>query len=403
MFGGTRRFFSDERWALVGPLVEQMTRRGPKGAARRFLEAIAWILRSGAPWRDLAKELGPWERVYRRFRRWALAGTWERLRRAISLTTAFRYLRIDSTSVKAHPHSAGASKRDGRQALGRSRGGFTTKLHAVVTERAELVRYVVTGGEVADITQARGLVRHRSTAVLADRAYDSDGFIAHVGGLGAEAVIPSTWGAPSRPSRRAAKVSAAASPRGSRASRRRRPRARRSGCATRRRRSASVPIARAASGCRSSASLQFVSARATSDDCFERAAPRSCSRPSLTARMGGGTSRSTWRPPSFIRLAAIRTRPRARPSASIGASARSRSWPRARARRWRASRARDLSVVVFARSNGRAKRSVARSSTLGIVIVLGPVSRRPMPAWLMYDVTSRTERRANWPRPMAAW
>ena len=191
MFGGTRRFFNDDRWALVGPLVEQMTRRGPKGDVRRFLEAIAWILRSGAPWRDLAKELGPWERVYRRFRRWALAGTWERLRRAISLTTAFRYLLIDSTIVKAHPHAAGALTRDGRQALGRSRGGFTTKLHAVVTERGELVRYVVTGGEVADITQARGLVRHRSTAVLADRAYDSNGFIAHVGALGAEAVIPS--------------------------------------------------------------------------------------------------------------------------------------------------------------------------------------------------------------------
>ena len=191
MFGGTRRFFNDDRWALVGPLVEQMTRRGPKGDVRRFLEAIAWILRSGAPWRDLAKELGPWERVYRRFRRWALAGTWERLRRAISLTTAFRYLLIDSTIVKAHPHAAGALTRDGRQALGRSRGGFTTKLHAVVTERGELVRYVVTGGEVADITQARGLVRHRSTAVLADRAYDTDGFIAHIRGLGAEVVIPS--------------------------------------------------------------------------------------------------------------------------------------------------------------------------------------------------------------------
>jgi len=152
VFGGTRRFFTDERWALVAPLVEQVMRRGPKGDARRFLDAIAWILRSGAPWRDLAKDFGPWERIYRRYRRWALAGTWERLRRALSRTTAFRFLLIDSTIVKAHPHAAGALKRDGRQALGRSRGGFTTKLHAVVTERGELVRYIVTGGEVADIT-----------------------------------------------------------------------------------------------------------------------------------------------------------------------------------------------------------------------------------------------------------
>ncbi len=106
---------------------------------------------------------------------------------------------------------------------------------------------------------------------------------------------------------------------------------RRSGCATRRRRSVSAPIARAASGCRSSASLRSASARATSDECFERAAPRSCSRRSPTARMGAGTSRSTWRPPSFTPLAAIRTRARARPSASTEASARSRSWPMPRA------------------------------------------------------------------------
>ena len=166
-------------------------RRGPNGDARRFLEAMAWILRSGAPWRDLAKDFGPWERVYRRYRRRALARTWERLRRALSRTTALRFLLIDSTIVKAHLHAAGALKRDGRQALGRSRGGFTTKLHAVVTEGGELVRYVVTGGEVGDITQARGLVRHRSNAVLADRAYDSNAFLAHVEALGAKAVIPS--------------------------------------------------------------------------------------------------------------------------------------------------------------------------------------------------------------------
>lgn len=176
---------------MVAPLVEQVTRRGPKGDVRRFLEAIAWILRSGAPWRDLAKDFGPWQRVYRRSRRWAVAGTWERLRRAICLKTTFRYLLIDSTIVNAHPHAAGASKCSGRQALGRSRGGFTTKLHAVVTERGELGRYVVTGGESADITQARGLVRHRSIAVVADRAYDSNAFLAHVDGLGAKAVIPS--------------------------------------------------------------------------------------------------------------------------------------------------------------------------------------------------------------------
>ena len=164
---------------------------GPKGDVRRFLEAVVWILRSGAPWRDLANELGPWERVYRRYRRWALAGRWEWLRRTIGLTQRPQLALIDSTIVKAHAHAAGALKRGGGQALGRSRGGFTTKLHAVVSERGELVRYVLTGGEVADITQARALIRHRRIAGVGDKAYDSDAFIAHIASLDACAVIPS--------------------------------------------------------------------------------------------------------------------------------------------------------------------------------------------------------------------
>lgn len=77
------------------------------------------------------------------------------------------------------------------QALGRSRGGFTTKLHATVSERGELVSYVLTGGEVADITQARGLLRYRRVDVVGDRAYDSDALVGHIEALGGKVVIPS--------------------------------------------------------------------------------------------------------------------------------------------------------------------------------------------------------------------
>lgn len=161
MSGKTRHFFDDTRWAVAAPLVEQVLGPGPKGDLRRFVEAVVWILRSGAPWRDLATSFGPWQRAYRRYRRWALAGRWERLRRTLGFTKRPRLLLIDSTIVKTHAHGAGALKRAGRQGLGRSRGGFTTKLHAAVSERGELIRYHLTGGEVADVTQARALLRHR--------------------------------------------------------------------------------------------------------------------------------------------------------------------------------------------------------------------------------------------------
>jgi transposase len=77
--------------------------------------------------------------------------------------------------------------------VGRSRGGFSTKLHALVTEHGRLVRYLLTGGEVNDITQAKSLVSKGidGTGVVGDRAYDGNEFVSHLEELELEVVIPS--------------------------------------------------------------------------------------------------------------------------------------------------------------------------------------------------------------------
>ena len=117
---GVRWSLSEEQWTEIEPLVSRATQRGPAGDDnRRVIEAVLWILRTGAPWRDLPEVFGEWNRVYRRYRRWALAGRWERLRRAVAwITDHGRHdeLLIDSTTIKAHPHAAGALKKGaGRQ------------------------------------------------------------------------------------------------------------------------------------------------------------------------------------------------------------------------------------------------------------------------------------------------
>jgi transposase len=66
--------------------------------------------RAGAPWRDLPPEFGGWNSVFRRFRRWAKTGVWERIFNALMEDPDFEYLIIDSTIVRAHQHAAGAKK-----------------------------------------------------------------------------------------------------------------------------------------------------------------------------------------------------------------------------------------------------------------------------------------------------
>ncbi len=126
-----RRSISDTLWQAIKHLLPG--RAGRPGARahnnRLFLNAVFWILRTGAPWRDLPTEFGKWASAYTRFRRWAKQGLWQRIFSAIKQHCSDGMVYLDSTIVRAHQHAAGA-KGGGPQALGRSRGGFGTKIHA---------------------------------------------------------------------------------------------------------------------------------------------------------------------------------------------------------------------------------------------------------------------------------
>jgi len=74
----------------------------------QFLEAVLWIMRTGAPWRDLPDEYGRWHTVYMRFPRWAKKGIWQRVADRIATDPDFEWVAIDSTIVRAHQHAAGA-------------------------------------------------------------------------------------------------------------------------------------------------------------------------------------------------------------------------------------------------------------------------------------------------------
>jgi len=74
------------------------------------LNGILWIARSGAPWRDMPERYGSWSTVYDRFKKWSETGVLEAIFEALTLDADMQDLSIDSTSVDAHQHSAGAKK-----------------------------------------------------------------------------------------------------------------------------------------------------------------------------------------------------------------------------------------------------------------------------------------------------
>jgi transposase len=74
---------------------------------RLFINAVYWIAKTGAPWRDLPARFGRWNSVFQRFNRWSKKGVWQRVAEALSDDADLEWLLIDSTVVRAHQHAAG--------------------------------------------------------------------------------------------------------------------------------------------------------------------------------------------------------------------------------------------------------------------------------------------------------
>lgn len=114
----TRRHeLSDEQWERLAALLPQKAKSGrPAADHRRIVNGILWVIRTGAPWRDLPERYGSWSTVYSRFQRWRKAGIWEGIFAAVQqmadaageLDWEVHY--VDGTIVRAHQHAAGAKR-----------------------------------------------------------------------------------------------------------------------------------------------------------------------------------------------------------------------------------------------------------------------------------------------------
>ena len=122
-----RHDIPDGTWDLLRPHLKG--RKGTWGGNardnRRFMNGVLWILRTGAPWRDLPPDYGDWKNTHRRFCRWRDAGEWEGLLEILIQEPDYEWLMMDATYVKVHRDGGGA--KGGSQEIGRTKGGPTQR------------------------------------------------------------------------------------------------------------------------------------------------------------------------------------------------------------------------------------------------------------------------------------
>ena len=195
---------TDAQWDALAPLIEQCRppHKTEHDNLRRTIEAIVWRHENGAKWRSIPPHLGPWWMAAQTFIRWSHHGVWERLleqaqqREGLKLGMAF----LDGTTIRAHQKAAGATKkgessaqRDKREALGRSRGGFSTKASVIVDGSGRAIGFALAPGQANELPMAPVLLSVLTVLALwivADRGYSSHAFRRLIWSLGSRPAIP---------------------------------------------------------------------------------------------------------------------------------------------------------------------------------------------------------------------
>lgn len=138
------------------------------------MTAMIYVLRCGCPWRALPEVFGPWQTVYSRWRMWCVKGVWSRAIKVLSRNRQGVLRFIDASHLKVHQDAHGGRGGKELQAIGHTRGGANSKLHAMVDGKGRLVRAILTAGQVSDMKIGPELVKGVSgVRIVGDKGYDS--------------------------------------------------------------------------------------------------------------------------------------------------------------------------------------------------------------------------------------
>lgn len=142
---------------------------------RMALEGILWRFRTGAPWRDMPSEFGPWQTVFNRFNRWSKSGVWQQLFEIVRGELDNEWNFVDGTYIKAHQHASGGVEVLSTKSIGRSKGGNTTKVHMLTDAHGNPVHFEITAGNIHDVSVGGKLInKSEAENIIGDKGYDSE-------------------------------------------------------------------------------------------------------------------------------------------------------------------------------------------------------------------------------------
>ena len=170
----SRLMLSDELWSkLKGIMLQHKIYDKPN--LRMIVEGMLYRMRVGCPWRDLPAAFGCWNSIYQQFNRGSFKNKLMQIFKVLVHTPDLEWEFIDGSIVRAHQHSTGACSTE-NEAIGKSRGGNTTKIHMAVDAFGLPIEFHLTGGEVHDAKAAPELIEQlpKSDYVIADKGYDSE-------------------------------------------------------------------------------------------------------------------------------------------------------------------------------------------------------------------------------------
>ncbi|WP_387490331.1 IS5 family transposase [Photorhabdus sp. RM96S] len=205
----------DEAWELLLPLLppEHSQRPGhPYVEHRRVINGMFWVLCSGAPWRDLPERYGSWKTVYNRFNRWSKSGIINLIfNKLLSILDEqdlvdWSAISLDGSNIRAAHCAAGAPKKHpdviADHGLGRSQGGYGSKIHLAVDGKGHPLNVVLSAGQCHEsqyavrlldglgIQRKNGFMKRRSKAVIADKGYSSHALRNRLKSQGIKVIIP---------------------------------------------------------------------------------------------------------------------------------------------------------------------------------------------------------------------